>query len=188
MVHLLSSQHDDDKVCAYLQNKRNMIIDYNASKGGVDHADQLIREYSCSRRTARWPYRLFMNVIDICASNAFILYNEKNPDWQKNNYSRRRLFLLQLGDDLARNYMVKRSHYKNHTDRVKTALRDCGVVMDDQHIPKPQAPARKRAKCYECPRKDDRKVNITCTVCSKFVCELYRKKEQTYVCTKCFST
>nr|CAH7759096.1 unnamed protein product [Callosobruchus chinensis] len=82
MVHVISSQHDDDLICIDEQNIPYIILDYNATKGGVDNADKLIREYSCSRRTARWPYRLFMNIIDICALNAYILYIEKNPEWK----------------------------------------------------------------------------------------------------------
>lgn len=187
MVHLLSSQHDDDRVCPDNKNKPYIILDYNASKGGVDNVDKLIREYSCTRRTARWPYRLFMNMIDIGASNAFILYIEKNPDWKKNNFSRRRLFLLQLGDDLARSHMEKRSRYQNQRSHVKSALRDCGMIVEDQHIPQPVAPARKRARCYMCPRRCDKKVNTTCAHCRKFVCEDHRRNEQTIVCTTCLS-
>lgn len=87
MIHVISSQHDDDQICPNIQNKPYMILDYNATKGGVDNADKVIREYLCSRKTTRWPYSLFMNMVDICASNAFILFIEKNPDWHKKNYS-----------------------------------------------------------------------------------------------------
>ena len=72
MVHLLSTD-DDDAVLGDKPNKPYMIFDYNSSKGGVDTADKFIREYTCYRKTARWPYRLFMNIIDISALNAFII-------------------------------------------------------------------------------------------------------------------
>nr|CAH7751842.1 unnamed protein product [Callosobruchus chinensis] len=70
MVHVLSSQHNDDRVKQSAENKPQMILDYNSTKGGVDNVDKLVREYSYSRKTARWPYRLFMNMVDICALNA----------------------------------------------------------------------------------------------------------------------
>nr|XP_012148640.1 PREDICTED: piggyBac transposable element-derived protein 4-like [Megachile rotundata] len=55
MVHLLSTQHDDDIVSEADDNKPIMILDYNKTMGAVDNADKLVREYSCARRTKRWP-------------------------------------------------------------------------------------------------------------------------------------
>ncbi|KAK9737008.1 Transposase IS4 [Popillia japonica] len=73
IVHVLSTQHSDNSISQNEYKKPIMIEDYNKSKGGVDNADKLIREYTCARRTARWPYRIFMIILDICALNAFIL-------------------------------------------------------------------------------------------------------------------
>lgn len=187
MVHLLSSQHNDDQVFPEHNNKPQMIVDYNNTKGGVDNADKLIREYSCTRRTARWPYRLFLNIIDICALNAFVVFIENNPDWKKNSSSRRRSFLLQLGDDLARRNMKRRANYKYHHSDIRSALSDCGINMqpNDQTATLPQH--RKRARCSVCPRKSDRKVNIICSKCKKYVCEDHRRKTETICCLKCLS-
>lgn len=188
MVHLLSSQHDSDIICQDSQNKPLMILDYNNTKGGVDNADKLIREYSCKRRTARWPFRLFMNIIDICALNAYILYIEKNPDWKKNNFSRRRIFLLQLGAELARNNMEKRAKYIKHKAYVKSALKDCGIPMVNpttEVATQSVHSAKKRARCYQCPRNCDRKVNTVCSFCKKFICQVHRKEEKTIVCKNC---
>ena len=32
-----------------------IVLDYNRSKGGVDHLDKVIGTYSCRRMTLRWP-------------------------------------------------------------------------------------------------------------------------------------
>lgn len=188
MVHLLSSQHDDEKVCPESHNKPYIILDYNKTKGAVDNADKLIREYSCARKTARWPFRLFMNMVDIGGLNSFVLNIEKYPDWQKKNCSRRRLFLLQLGDKLAESNMNKRAKNKYLQTYVKRALEDCGIVPENpQNIDElPQVAGKKRARCYQCPRKIDKKVNTKCDTCKKFVCEIHRKREQKFVCVTCY--
>jgi hypothetical protein len=72
-VRVLSTQFLDDSVSDESHKNPSMILEYNRSKGGVDNADKLVREYSCARRTSRWPLRLFMNMFDIGALNAFII-------------------------------------------------------------------------------------------------------------------
>lgn len=187
MVHLLSSQHDEDKVCPEKNNKPYMILDYNETKGGVDNSDKLIREYSCSRKTVRWPFRLFMNVIDIAALNAYVLYIEKNPDWQKNSKSRRRLFLLKLGDELTRNNMENRARTPIQKSYVKLALQDCGImtVANEPGNILQQVQTKKRGRCCFCPRKKDAKVNTKCDHCKKFVCNDHRSKKETILCHVC---
>lgn len=185
MVHLLSSQHDDDSISEEKQNKPQMILEYNKTKGGVDNADKLIREYSCTRRTARWPYRIFMNMIDICALNAFVIYTEKNPDWKKQNSDRRRYFLMLLADYLARPNMEKRATYPHHKEHVKSALRNCGINVESSQ--QKARPDRKRGRCHQCPRVVDKKVNISCAQCHKFACEMHRKKQTVITCSNCLS-
>jgi hypothetical protein len=79
-VRVLSNQFLDDTV--YNENHKNpsMILEYNRTKGGVDNADMFVREYSCTRCTSRWPLRLFMNMLDIRALNAFVIWMLKNKD------------------------------------------------------------------------------------------------------------
>lgn len=189
MVHLLSSQHDEDKVSEEDEKKPIMILDYNQTKGGVDNSDKLVREFSCSRRTARWPYRLFLNIIDICTLNAYVIYMEKYPDWKKKNNARRRLFLHQLSDDLARNNMETRAQYRNHKEHTKAALRDCGIAVYSatKAADEPANQDRKRARCFQCPRRCDKKVNTRCDRCKQFVCQNHRITKPNIVCTKCAS-
>lgn len=59
--------------------------------------------------TKRWPMAVFSNIIDISALNAYIIYNEINPNWQANDKkNRRRNFLHELGKALAKPYMSNR--------------------------------------------------------------------------------
>ena len=72
-----------------------MILDCNASKGGVDIFDQNMEEFSCRGKTLRWPLLFFFNILDAAANNAYILM-------QKNGYrSSRKDFLKKLTLDLA---------------------------------------------------------------------------------------
>jgi hypothetical protein len=70
----LSTQFLDESLSDESHKKPSMILEYNRTKGGVDNADKLVREYSCARRTSRWPLRLFMNMLDIGALNAFTIW------------------------------------------------------------------------------------------------------------------
>jgi len=77
-----------------------MILDYNATKGGVDTADQMLQTYTCKRMTRRWPTAIFYNIIDISALNAFIIWISLNTDYEPQSKHRRRVFLQQLGKEL----------------------------------------------------------------------------------------
>jgi len=50
-----------------------MILDYNATKGGVDTSDQILRMYSTKRMTRRWPVAVFSNIVDISALITYIV-------------------------------------------------------------------------------------------------------------------
>ena len=94
-VILLSSSHSDPSVDSGESKKQKMILDYNASKGGVDIFDQNLEKFSCRRKTVRWPLLFFFNILDAAANNAYILM-------QRNGYrSSRKDFLKKLTLDLA---------------------------------------------------------------------------------------
>jgi len=52
-VVLLSTEHHSAEISPEVKNKPQMILDYNATKWGVDTADQMIANYSCQRITRR---------------------------------------------------------------------------------------------------------------------------------------
>jgi len=112
-VCLLSAQFLDDSVSDQSHKKPNMILEYNRTRGGVDNADKLVREYSCARRTSRWPLRLFMNMLDIGALNAFIIWMLKNKNWNQSKRNRRYRFLLELGKELTNPNILRRASNPN---------------------------------------------------------------------------
>ena len=98
VVTLMSSLHSKGEVDENnLKKKPAMILEYNATKGGVDNADKMLRTYSTKRMTRRWPVAVFSNMVDISALDAFIVWILLNPDWNSTRRHKRRLFLHQLG-------------------------------------------------------------------------------------------
>ena len=98
VVNLISSSHTEKKINED-SGKPEMIHDYNRLKGGVDTLDQLVRNYSCQRRTRRWPMALFYNMVDMAAYNSMVIFKDVNRTGVL--HSHRRAFLIQLAEDLA---------------------------------------------------------------------------------------
>ena len=94
--------HRDGRICGLEHQKPEIIMDYNATKGGVDNMDKLVSAYSFKRRTLRWPLAIFFNILDIPAYNAFITWMALNPEWKRGKLQRIRLFLEELGKTLVK--------------------------------------------------------------------------------------
>lgn len=107
-VVLMSTLHRDGRVCDQEHQKPEIIMDYNATKGGVDSMDKLVTAYSCKRRTLRWPLVIFFDMLDISAYNAFVIWMAVNKDWNRGKLQRRRLFLEELGKALVRPKTLRR--------------------------------------------------------------------------------
>lgn len=73
-VVLVSSFHHSGDISGEEHRKPTIIMDYNKCKGGVDTLDQLVRHYTCKRKTKRWPLAVFCDLLDIAAYDALILY------------------------------------------------------------------------------------------------------------------
>ncbi|XP_041811933.1 piggyBac transposable element-derived protein 4-like [Chelmon rostratus] len=109
-VLLMSTLHRDGKKSSQEDRKPEVILDYNATKGGVDNLDKLLACYSCQRRTLRWPLVVSYNMLDVSAYNAFTIWMAINPDWNQRKLQRRRLFLEELGKALVTPHMQRRQH------------------------------------------------------------------------------
>lgn len=92
-VVLLSSQIRKDTIVPEEKNKPKIILFYNKTKGAVDTGDKMTREYSCARPTRRWPFRVFMEIIDMAALNAYVIFKMRHPEWNANNTGKRKFFI-----------------------------------------------------------------------------------------------
>lgn len=149
-VIVLSSQHRQPSVSATAPHKPDVILYYNSTKGGVDCLDERVATYSVAYKTRRWHVRVFCNLVDIAAFNAFVLFCEVFPDTWRNKRHRRRLFLTELGMSLS-------SNLREAKERVVLPI---------------AAPPAQRGRCELCPRSADRKTQSKCADqrCRRFVC------------------
>lgn len=92
-----------------MANKPELIIDYNFGKKGVDQLDEAIEEFSCRRKTVRWPLLLFFNMLDVAAHNGLILMKKSGSHLTRKQYLR--TLSIQLAEESAktrfkRNYTI----------------------------------------------------------------------------------
>ncbi|KAI4828458.1 hypothetical protein KUCAC02_022549 [Chaenocephalus aceratus] len=77
-IVLLSTMHDDRAVDDNSVNKELEVTQYyNKTKSGVDTMDQMVRTYTCKRRTQRRPVVLWHNVLDV----AYSVFTAQHPDY-----------------------------------------------------------------------------------------------------------
>ena len=108
-VYLLSTLHHSTATGGP-RSKSEIQLYYNATKAGVDAADQLCKSYTTRTATRRWPVVHFHNVLDVTAINAMTIYDKTKPNWcARREGHRRREFLVTLATDLAIPHMRWRS-------------------------------------------------------------------------------
>jgi hypothetical protein len=73
-VLLISSAQNTNSVSDREDKKPTLILEYNAGKGGVDLMDSRIEDFSCKRKTARYPLIFLFNILDVSLLNAFLIY------------------------------------------------------------------------------------------------------------------
>ena len=104
VVTLLSTMHSDKGTKSPAPKKKPEVITYyNATKGGIDTLNRMVRWFTSKRKTRRWPMVIFYNMLDISALNAFIMWmslNKENHAGKRGNRLRRSL-LICLAKKLA---------------------------------------------------------------------------------------
>lgn len=188
-VVLLSTMHDDKAVddnSVSFKKKPEIIKYYNKTKGGVDTMDQMVRTYSCKRRTRRWPMVLWYNVLDVATLNAYTIFTAHHPDYMGGVTNARRLFLKELVKELVMPYMKRRLEgmplLQSH---IIEAMGRCGIEKQNT---RPQEDIRqegqsKRKRCRICPAAKDRKVSSWCSQCTRPVCKEH--KHVVVICEAC---
>ena len=161
-VVLLSSSHHSLEIDTEPPFKPEIITDYNQCKAGVDTLDQNVRCYSSKRKTRRWPFALFRNLIDISAYNAYmyVLFTQIHPQFAAGASHRRRIFLIELATLLL-------------------------PLSPPPALPVDALPRRHashvRRRCFACPRNLDRKTVMRCTACNLHLCENHSERR----CNNC---
>lgn len=186
-VLLLSTAHADEAIDAKTK-KPQVILDYNATKGGVDTFDQMNRIYTCKRKTNRWPVTLFYNMLDVGALAAYRIFQLSNPAWCTSSNTRK-LFLKSLATELADAHIQNRIAKSSLHKSVKTSLKLIGYDITNITILPEILDNKTKQRCEACKRnrkgqKGDTKTTAVCDVCRTATCS----KHYIRVCEQCYTT
>ncbi|XP_017483958.1 PREDICTED: piggyBac transposable element-derived protein 4-like [Rhagoletis zephyria] len=172
------------------EKKPDVIKFYNRTKGGVDVLDKLVGTYRCKRKVNRWPIALFCNMLDVSASNAYIIFVKLNPEWNISKKGiRRRLFLIEVGESLCVPSIEQRKHMPRCSNAVAVIQRVRNIASEgpstsqsSRHSMSRTPKSNKRARCYMCPSKSNANIySARCDKCAKYICPAHR-----YIfCEKC---
>lgn len=163
-VVLISTMHEDSAIDPD-SKKPEIILEYNATKGGVDTVDKMCNNYSVSRRTRRWPLAIFYQLINIAGINGQLLYNTTHVNAA---YKHRRNFLKVLSLALMKPHLSERASIESLPTDIKCFLAKY-KTPEEETLQEP--PAKIRARCFICGRKKNRVTTIICSSCNKSVCK-----------------
>ena len=163
-VVLLTTLHKTPAVSEDNARKPEIILEYNKGKCGVDTLDQLVRMYNCIRKCNRWPMTLFMNLLNVAAYNAQVLFLSIHPEYESRSGQRRKRFLLELSKSLLP--IAEPVHQ---------------MLNESVHCHEPASFSASKRRCNLCPRNRDRKSNIMCRSCKKNLC----REHVNFVCRHC---
>lgn len=181
IVLVMSSYLDSTEV---IEGKPALIQHYNRTKGGTDNFDKLVHDHTVSRKTLRWPMRIFFGMLDQAIVNSRILFtcrrkNNGNNETVSASYCLKTVYL----------HLVKPQLEKRLTNfRLRNDIRS-GIksILDIPELPigdisRPEF--NKRVRCGLCPRNDDHKTKFQCPGCLRAMCDIHRA----YLCIDCNKT
>lgn len=155
---------------------------YNATKSGVDTMDQMVHEYMTKRKTNRWPFSFFMNLLDVSNIAAYTLWYKKYPHWNAKKSNKRNLFLRALGEEMVTEHVIRRQkivqlreasrqaivEFLNHVQGGKAVKRK--AEFDAETIVSSSPPEVKRRRCHLCPSQKSKMQKQFCHKCNRNCC------------------
>ena len=130
--------------------------------------DSCIEDFSCKRKTNRYPLVVFFNILDIAILNSYLIARENREIVPKKN---RQMYMKSLAEELAKENMLERFGKPSVYGQVKDSFHRFGmfeaVEEPDNNV------TNKPGKCQmaKC-RKSTRK---RCSTCNKHVCKVHQK-------------
>lgn len=162
--------------------KPEIIHHYNATKGGTDCFDMLCHAFTASRRTNRWPMRIFFGMLDQAAVNARILVQCQRERAGLNKRITAQDCLRELSLTLVRPELDERLLLPTLRNDLKLGI--LGILKKD---PPPGLVANERRKlvkqqrCGVCKKGKDKKTTSLCPSCLRPMCDQHRA----YICVDC---
>ncbi|XP_060536366.1 uncharacterized protein LOC132708207 [Cylas formicarius] len=138
--------------------KPDIILHYNKTKGAVDTTDKMVKDNSARRISNRWQMAIFGQLLDVAALNAFISLSAKFPDEKSKSKNSRSKFLLDLGESLIRENVIRRFKTEPRIpNSVQSYVLEMFPELEKQHEIHYEEPERPvSGRCYLCNRKNDR--------------------------------
>lgn len=173
-VLMLSSSHSGKEVAGVEhKHKPLMILDYNKGKGAVDQLDENLAEFTCKRKTVRWPLLVWYNMLDVAAYNGYLL-RKFDMDALK-----RRDYLKKLTYQLVYRFACQRQANKNLPTESKQAAEILGFrIPNPAVIPLNDTSVR---GCFVCKHNTRSK----CEVCLRAICPNHRIFVKSTKCQYC---
>ncbi|XP_031328287.1 piggyBac transposable element-derived protein 4-like [Photinus pyralis] len=177
-VLLLSTLYNADEIDP-TTNKPQVIMDYNATKGGVDTVDKMCASYSVSRITRRCPCVIFYSFMNIAEINAHVLHSFAKP---RDSPKFRGIFLKNMALTLMKEHLIFRASLPMLPSDIRAFLNsNYGPPAEKIHEER-QAP--KRGTCRSCVAEKKRtSASIKCHRCNGFTCK--RHSKTAVVCNQC---
>ena len=173
---LLSSTHTNSSVTADECKKPLIILNYNQRKGGVDMFDKNLEEFSCRRKTVRWPLSFFYNMLDVAANNLYILLKKSGRYFKS-----KKAFLKHLTFQLATPAVEARLRLPNQKHAVRDAAAQVGFSIPFESSIRPGPTSSHQTRCRVCKKH----TRSRCDNCGKGVCPQHRKISKSCKCGLC---
>lgn len=147
----------------------------------------MVHEYMIKRKTNRWPFSFFMNLIDVVNIAAYIIWCKKFPYWNSNKSDKRNLFLRGLGEELVTPLLqqrVKSSKLQMASRKAISKVLKHAQVIDGEAAGSSSSPSikrqrildqgenipNKRRRCHMCHSSKSKMQKQYCDTCKKNVC------------------
>jgi hypothetical protein len=172
-VLMMSSFHAKNETSDREDKKPQVILDYNMGKGGVDVMDSRIEDYTCRRKTNRYPLLYFFNMLDVATLNGFIIMHSLGYEGTRMN------FIKDVADQLAQENMQARYNDPRTYRHCKDAFTAYGFPQQRPTLQPKGMNKPRKCQTTQC-RKSTR---LQCSSCGKYVCGEHKK--QTIHCNDC---
>ncbi|CAN9511206.1 unnamed protein product [Ophioblennius macclurei] len=138
------------------------VLAYNKHMGGVDLSDQLIQYYTVHRKAGKWYRTVFLHLVDIATTNAYILHKELSTAHQVQALTHKD-FMVELVCQLI-------GRDKSGAPTKRTTIH-APVPIDTPSDPGQKAPKR-RLRCQNCLDKEQQRRDTVwkCQCCDMPLC------------------
>ena len=168
---ILSTMHQTVSIGETQKKIPESVNYYDSTRQGVEALDKMVNAYSTKTGSSYWAIHVFYNILDLAGINASILYKEITG--LKIN---RRDFLLQLSEELIKNFTNLNQIHENQTHAnvyqdmflsksVPVKRRECQVLLCRRNKTKEYCIICKKAVCGTCTRVSVKK--CICVVCGE---------------------